>query len=52
MMEYLLANRDISIEVDHETLAIGFNEKLTPRRLEVNYTRLREIRFRIPDYLF
>jgi hypothetical protein len=52
MMEYLLANRDISLELEHHTLAIGFNRKLTPRLLEGNYTRLREIRSRIPDYLF
>jgi len=52
MMEYLLANRDISLEVENDILAIGFNQKLTPRWLEGNYTRLREIRSRIPDYLF
>jgi len=52
MMEYLLANQDLSLEVERDTLAIGFNEKLTPSRLEVSYLRLREIRSRIPDYLF
>jgi hypothetical protein len=52
MMEYLLANQDLSLEVERDTLAIGFNEKLTPGRLEVSYLRLREIRSRIPDYLF
>ncbi len=52
MMEYLLANQDLSLEVERDTLAIGFNEKLTPGRLEVSYLRLQEIRSRIPDYLF
>jgi len=52
MMEYLLANDDLTIEVDQDTLALTFNSRLDPARIEPNLSRLVALRSRMPDYLF
>jgi hypothetical protein len=52
MMEYLLANRDLSIEIENEALALAFDRCLSAEQIESNLQRLVEIRSRLPDYLF
>jgi hypothetical protein len=52
MMEYLLANDDLTIEVDQDTLALTFNSRLDPARIEPNLNRLATLRSLMPDYLF
>jgi hypothetical protein len=52
MMEYLLANRDLSIEIENEVLALAFNARLSVEQIEFNLQRLVEIRSRLPEYLF
>jgi hypothetical protein len=52
MMEYLLANRDLSIEIENEVIALAFNTRLAVEQFELNLQRLIEIRSRLPDYLF
>jgi hypothetical protein len=52
MMEYLLANRDLSIEFENQVLAIVFNTRISVEAFEPNLLRLVEIRSRLPEYLF
>jgi len=52
MMEYLLANDDLTIEIDQDTLALTFNSRLDPARIESNLKRLVALRSLMPDYLF
>lgn len=52
MMEYLLANRDLSIEIEDRALALAFGARLAAAQIEANLQRLIEIRMRLPDYLF
>jgi hypothetical protein len=52
MMEYLLANRDLSIEIEGPALALAFDERLSAPEIEADLQRLLEIRLRLPDYLF
>ncbi len=52
MMEYLLANRDLSIEIEGPALALAFDTRLSAAEIEGNLQRLLEIRLRLPDYLF
>jgi hypothetical protein len=52
MMEYLLANRDLSIEIENDVIALAFNTRLSIEQIESNLQRLVEIRSRLPDYLF
>lgn len=52
MMEYLLANRDLSIEIERGALALAFDSRLSAEQIEVNLQRLLEIRLRLPEYLF
>ena len=52
MMEYLLANQNLSIENENNALALAFDSWLSPKDLELNLAHLREIRLRLPDYLF
>jgi hypothetical protein len=52
MMEYLLANRDLSIEIENEVIALAFNTRLAVEQFEMNLKRLVEIRSRLPEYLF
>ena len=52
MMEYLLANRDLSIEIENEVIALAFSTRLSVEQFEFNLQRLVEIRSRLPEYLF
>lgn len=52
MMEYLLANRDLSIEIENDALALAFTACLSAEQIELNLQRLVEIRSRLPEYLF
>lgn len=52
MMEYLLANRDLSVEIEARALALAFDSRLSAAQIEFNLQRLLEIRSRLPDYLF
>ncbi len=52
MMEYLLANRDLSLEIEGPALAIAFDKRLSATEIEADLNRLLEIRLRLPDYLF
>lgn len=52
MMEYLLANQDLTVEVSNSAFAILFEDWLRPEKVETNLLRLIEIRSRLPEYLF
>ena len=52
MMEFLLANQDLTIEIWGNALAVLFEDWLRPEKVEANLSRLVEIRSRLPDYLF
>ncbi len=52
MMEYLLANRDLSIEIENEVIALAFNTRIAAEQIEADLQRLVEIRARLPQYLF
>ncbi len=52
MIEYLLANSDLSIEIEGNSLAISFNRRLAPEHIEPNLNRLITVRSLMPDYLF
>lgn len=52
MMEYLLANRDLSIELEGRTLAFAFNGQLNVEQIEPNLGRLLQVRSLMPEYLF
>ena len=52
MMEYLLANRDLSMEIENQALALVFNNRIGVEQFEANLQRLIEIRSRLPEYLF
>jgi hypothetical protein len=52
MMEYLLANHDLSIEIENEVIALAFNTRLSVEQIEFNLQRLVELRSRLPEYLF
>jgi hypothetical protein len=52
MMEYLLANRDLSVEIETYVIALAFNSRLAVGQFEPNLQRLAEIRARLPQYLF
>lgn len=52
MIEYLLANTDLTIEIENNVLTISFNSQLKPERIEPNLNRLVELRSLMPGYLF
>jgi len=52
MMEYLLANRDLSVEIENQAIALLFNSCLSFDQIESNLQRLAQIRSLMPDYLF
>ena len=52
MMEFLLANRDLNIEIENQALVLMFNSCLSPQQFELNLQRLAQIRALMPDYLF
>jgi hypothetical protein len=51
-MEYLLDNRDLSIEIENQALALAFDSCLSPAQIESNLQRLVQFRSLMPDYLF
>lgn len=51
MMEYLLAHRDLELEIDGNLLALVFDDCLEPAELETRLAQLIEIRMLLPDYL-
>lgn len=52
MMEYLMANDDLTIEIEDDVLAITFGSRLDPGRIEPNLNRLIALRSLMPEYLF
>jgi hypothetical protein len=52
MMEYLLANRDLNVEIENNIVALVFGAQLSVPQIEANLQRLIEVRSRIPEYLF
>lgn len=52
MIEYLLANTDLTIEIENNVLTISFDSQLKPERIEPNLNRLVELRSLMPGYLF
>ncbi len=52
MMEYLLANDDLTIEIEGPAMAISFSSRLSPEQIESNLNRLIAVRSLLPDYLF
>ncbi len=52
MIEYLLANRDLSLEIEGPALALAFDTRLSATETESDLNRLLEIRSRLPEYLF
>ncbi len=52
MMEYLLANRDLSVEIENNVIALAFDTRLAAEQFELDLQRLVEIRSRLPEYLF
>ena len=52
MIEYLLANRDLCVEVENQVIALAFNTRLSVEQIEADLRRLVEIRALLPEYLF
>lgn len=52
MMEFLLANPDLTIEIRGSSLAILFETWLDPQKIEHDLSRLIAIRKFLPEYLF
>ncbi len=52
MIEYLLANPDLTIEIELDSVAISFDRRLKPEQIEPNLQRLIRVRSLLPDYLF
>jgi hypothetical protein len=52
MIEFLLANRDLEIEIQGLALSLASNGQLAASKIEFNLRRLLGIRLRLPDYLF
>ena len=52
MLDYLLENKDLSIEIERNMLAIVFDTQLAIEKIKPNLGRLLEIRSRMPNYLF
>lgn len=51
MMEYLLDNRDLSIEMEAHCVSLFFSRRLSVERIKPNLDRLIELRELIPEYL-
>ncbi len=52
MIEYLLANPDLTLEIEGPILALAFPSRLKPERIEPNLQRLVTVRELLPAYLF
>jgi hypothetical protein len=51
MMEYLLTNRDLSIEMEAHCISLFFARRLAPEHIERNLGRLISLRGLIPEYV-
>src|SRR5690606_1966421 len=51
MMEYLLANRDLSVEIEAHCLSLFFGRRLAPQEIRRNLDRLVALRALIPEYV-
>ncbi len=52
MMEFLLANRDLQIEIQGPVVLFSFTPQLPVNQIEFNLQRLAQIRSLLPQYLF
>lgn len=52
MIEYLLAHRDLMLEIENDVLAIFFNRRSKVEQIEPDLQRLIQVRSLMPDYLF
>lgn len=52
MIDYLLAQPDLNIELDRDTLCLAYHGRLAVEGIRPNLERLLKIRSFIPDYLF
>jgi len=52
MMEYLLANRDLTLEIEAYAVALAFDTRLSAAGIEHNLNRLVQVRALLPEYLF
>jgi hypothetical protein len=52
MIEYLLANRNLQVEIQGPVILLTFEPQLPVGQIEFNLQRLIEIRSRLPEYLF
>jgi hypothetical protein len=52
MIDYLLDNKDMSIEIEQNALALACKRKLDAAQIEHNLNRLIKIRTLMPEYLF
>mgnify|MGYP001127148170 CR=1 FL=1 len=52
MIEYLLANDDLTIEIEANIMAMSFDRRLSPEQVEPNLGRLIKVRSLLPSYLF
>ena len=51
MMEYLLDNKDLSIEMEANCLSLFFGRRLAPENIKTNLDRLIALREMIPEYV-
>jgi hypothetical protein len=52
MMEYLLANSDLSIEIERDHVSLFFDKRLEPEGIEAGLRKLLDIRGLFPEYLY
>ncbi|MGB0415227.1 MAG: hypothetical protein ACPGKS_00110 [Coraliomargarita sp.] len=52
MIDYLLRQRDLIIELDRNILSFTFRGRLNVTEVRPNIERIREVRERMPNYLF
>ena len=52
MIDYLLANRELAVEIQGPVILLAFEPQLPVEQIEFNLQRLIEIRTRLPEYLF
>jgi len=52
MMEYLMANRDLNVEISRNGLALLFEDWLRPEKVEANLSRLIALRKLLPEHFF
>ena len=51
MIEYMLANEDLSIEIEHNCLTLFFSWPLKPEQIPPNLDRIVQLRNMFPNYL-